>query len=578
MGIFQNISEKLSAWRSPAPVPQQPVQRLTSQPVNGGHDVHPHNPQASVYPGAYPGGQPPGYPGLPYQGTKPAGGKSWGGLSSYYKFLVIDHYARRMNTRAALDESLEARTILTRDKDSIIGNGLKYDPTPDFGILGKTREQAEAWAEDVKNRFHLWAKSKGSDLTGTNNFYQNQRFIRWQQGRDGEYFIRLHYSKDPALLNPLRISFIDPNQVRGDEFTTNLGPVTQNDGIIKNDDGEEIGYKVWIADPTTPGRFKDIEIPAKDKKTGRPLMIHGYDPEWVGQTRGLSELSYGLQDFEKMTTYDLATIEKMINSSNLGFTVQNDLQDPSDMALPQLDDDGIDVAGITDLSVATTVTTGVNEVTHRQIPSNSVRESGTYNVFGGRQGDKLTAITSQGPAENANEYISGKQARQAAAVSMPPSIASMKFDKSHAASRGELGLYADVKEIKQDDIASDALDIIIEAWLSGEIAAGRIQAPGWADPILKAAWLLGVWIGKPLPDIDPLKTMQAKEKAIELAFSDLDRESVLYNGSSGKANRAKLARQILELTPLPGSKADTSETDDGEPDDDNPDTGDNNED
>lgn len=563
MGFFKDLFSSKSA---PVIIQPEPINRLTHNALIP-HDVHPHNPQASGV--TYPGAQPTSYPGFGIgQGTKPAGGKSRLGLSAYHKFLVIDHYARRMNTRAALDDSLEARTIAVRDKDSIIGNGLKYDPTPDTGILGITDEAGEAWAKDVKNRFNLWAKSKDGDLTGANTFYQNQRFIRWQQNRDGEYFIRFHYSDDPNLLNPVQISFIDPNQIRGDEFTTNLGPTAQNDGIIKDEDGKEIGYKIWITDPQVPGRFKEIEVPAKDPDTGRPLMIHGYDPEWVGQSRGLSELSYGLQDFEKMTTYDIATLEKMIHSSSMGFTVQNDLQDPSDMGLPQLDEPGVTLDDITAASVATTITTGVNEVTHRLIPANSTNEPGNYDVFGGRQGDKLTAIKTQGPAEGANEYISGKQSRQAAAVSMPPSIASMKFDKSHAASRGELGLYADVKEIKQDDIASDSLNIILSVWLSEEIAAGRIQAPGWSDPTLKAAWLLGSWIGKPLPDIDPLKTKQAIALALELGLTDFDREAVLNNASSGQANRAKLNRQLKEFAHDPfGGGGETTETDEDEPPD-----------
>jgi len=238
------------------------------------------------------------------------------------------------------------------------------------------------------------------------------------------------------------------------------------------------------------------------------------------------------------------------------------------MGLQQLDEDGVTLDEIASMSVATTTTTGVNEVTHRQIPSNSTREAGTYNVFGGRQGDNLTPISTQGPAEGASDYISGKQARVTAGLySMPPSIAAMKFDKSHAASRGELGLYADVKEIKQDDIASDSLNIIKATWLAEEIAAGRIQAPGWSDPTLKAAWLLGTWIGKPLPDIDPLKTMQAKELALKLGFTDFDREAVLYNGSIGKSNRAKINRQLDEFAADPFG----AETVEDAPDPDNPD-------
>jgi hypothetical protein len=45
--------------------------------------------------------------------------------------------------------------------------------------------------------------------------------------------------------------------------------------------------------------------------------------------------------------------------------------------------------------------------------------------------------------------------------------------------------------------------------------------------------------------------MSAKTKALNLCLTDLDRESVLYNGSSGKANRAKMTRQIKEMPTNP---------------------------
>ena len=59
-------------------------------------------------------------------------------------------------------------------------------------------------------------------------------------------------------------------------------------------------------------------------------MIHGFDPEWVGQQRGIPELAHALQGFEDMESYSAATVKKMTNSSSYGFTVENNQQDPGD--------------------------------------------------------------------------------------------------------------------------------------------------------------------------------------------------------------------------------------------------------
>lgn len=484
--------------------------------------------------------------------TKSSGGKSNTGLSRYLKQLVLNHYALRQNTRVAIHDSSEARTILKRSVDTVIGSGLRVDPMPMFEKLGMTREAAEQWADAFRDNFHLWANSKKSDLTGVNNFYQNMRFYAWQYGRDGDIFVRFHYSDDPDLSNPLQISFIDPNQIRGDEFTFSVGPQVQNDGIIKDKNGKEIGYKVWVLDPGKKGSHKSVEIPATDKETGLPLMIHGFDPEYAGQTRGMPEMSHALQDFEDITNFDTSTVKKMTNSAGIVFTVKNKQQDPSDLELSSLDSGkSAGVTEVTTEAASTTPTTlGAESVVACNLPESTMKESGV-NLLGGRQGDELELVDSAGPGESSGEYMDSKFNILSASKSMSPEIAKMLFTNSHAASRAAMGLYNDVKKIKINDIASDFLDVVIFAWASLEIAAGRMRAPGFSDPILREAWLAHVWKGGPLPDVDPLKTRQAVNEAIKGGLTDLDTEAMNYNASSGKANRAKLARQIPELTLYP---------------------------
>lgn len=481
--------------------------------------------------------------------TRASGGKSVSGLSKYEKHLVIDHWATRQNMRYALNDSPPARTIVKRKNDSVVGNGLILDPTPDGKILGKTEKSLEKWSNNVKSRFHLWAKSKKSDITGRNNFYQNTRLYGWQYGRDGDVFMRLHYSDDPNLINPLQISFIDPNQIRGDEFTFSLGPIAQRDGIEKDENGKEIAYLVWIEDQSRPGRYRKKRIPAFDEETGRPLMIHGFDPEWAGQSRGYPGLSHALQAFEDMESYTAATAKKMVNSAEFGFTVENQLQDPSDMGIPSLISSGVEQVQIDQSSSPsqTPRTFSADSITACTVSEATMSESGVYHLLGAAQGDKLVQIKMEGPAETSAEFNSSRFMFLSATAGLPSSVALMKFDKSHAASRGELGILAANNEIVKDDIDADMFSVVYGAWMAEEIAKGNIRAPGFSSPLLREAWLCHVIIGHPLPDIDPDKTMSAKQKALSMCLTDLDREAMLYNGSSGSANRAKMARQVEEL-------------------------------
>ncbi|MEJ2043713.1 MAG: hypothetical protein P8X74_03545 [Reinekea sp.] len=261
----------------------------------------------------------------------------------------------------------------------------------------------------------------------------------------------------------------------------------------------------------------------------------------------------------------------MINSTSFGFTVENQLRDPSDMGLPSLIGDGVQQVTVETpaSSTSTPRTFSADSVVACDVPEATFEESGPYHILGAQQGDRLVQIKAEGPAETSAEFIDNRFMYQSASVGLPASVAKMKFDKSHSASRGELGVLAISNEIVKDDIDSDLISWVYFAWMSGEIANGRVIAPGFSNPLLRDAWLSHVLVGKPLPDVDPDKTMSAKLKALDMNLTDLDRESTLYNGSSGKANRSKMQRQVKELITDPfGLVSEKPTTDPIEPDQD----------
>ncbi len=91
-------------------------------------------------------------------------------------------------------------------------------------------------------------------------------------------------------------------------------------------------------------------------------------------------------------------------------------------------------------------------------------------------------------------------------------------------------------------------------WLAEELAAGRVRAPGWADPRLRAAWLHNHWWGAPLPIIDPVKAMRADKGYTEMGAQHLDEVTRNLNGGNGEINRAKLVKQYEQLPAAPWAK------------------------
>lgn len=529
-----------------APALPEPVTRTAPQP----RIITDKQPQASTS-SSYP--YTTGWP----TSMKPAGAKSRRGIASYHKQLVLDRRALQNNNRVAVHDSPAARLVLRRQVETTIGAGIKVNFTPNARILGITEEEAEEIGEDLSNRFHIWASSKDSDITGDNTFYQNQGFWGWGRWRDGDVFPRLNYNfDDQTLLSPLQIGFIDPNQIAGDEFTFNSGPIPQDDGLIKDKNGKTIGFKVWVQDENKPlSTPKLVPVPARDTETGLPIMLHGFNKEYAGQRRGIPEMAHAIQWFERIEDFDINTATKMSNSAALNFTVENAFQDPSDAGFASLDS-GV-AAGIErDISVSPpSVDTGLSaeQIFACNLPESTLTEPGV-NMLASRQGDKIKLIESAAPPEGSNEYLETKFNILSATGGMAPEMVKMLFTKSHSASRASMGLQAAIIKIRVADMDADFIKDVIFAWTFLEIAAGRVQLPGFSDPILREAWLMHTLDVAPLPDVDPETTRKAVRMALEDGLTNYDRAAKEYNNSDGKANRRKITRQIAEL-PAPPPKA-----------------------
>lgn len=495
-----------------------------------------------------------------------SGAKQPGGLSRAPGIVIHDHYSLRQNVRDMFYDSIEARSLARSIVDTTVDTGLKLKPTPMADILGITDERAEEWAKLTAERFHMWAMSKKSHRPEVNNFYQNQSFYELQKQRDNDIFVRLYYSKARDLFNPLQIDFIDPNQIRGTDYTTTYVQGITDDGIIRDDAKRETAYKIWQFDKQ--GGYTEKIIPRVGEKSGRLMMIHGFNPEYAGQTRGYPKMTHLIQEFADLTDFKASVIQKAINQASAWAAIENEQMDASQplagrvagpvkeygsFPTPGTDAKNVDAASLEPV------------VNWEVMPEATIRQPGSMLIGNLKKGDKIKYLMDTSPSHNYDVFVSAFFSSISASMGWSMELVLKKFNNNYSASRATLLLCWRTAQIERDELAADFLNPIYEMWLSEEIAAGHISAPGWNDPLLRAAWLSCDWAGAPLPAIDPLKSMQAGKLAVELGAETLDDVARNYNSSSGKANRAKNKRQYEELGAPPwGGWGQTEASDDDE--------------
>jgi lambda family phage portal protein len=484
-----------------------------------------------------------------------SGGSKWpSGLSASGAVRVLDHSRLRRNAREAFHDTPEARALVERYADTVGDVGLRIECAPKNTILGITLEEAEKWSSDVEARFDCWAKDKKQNRSETMNWYQSHRLYQIFQHRDNDIFSRLYYSPDRQLLNPLQFEFIDPDQIRGDAYSFTYGPNgLPDDGIERDARGREKKYKIWVKKPD--GQYKKVDIPAVGPKSGRRFMLHGFSPEYAGQGRGYSRLSHAIQDFENLTDFSSAHIKKAINHSMITMFVKPSPDNPASNPFEDiLTNRGAGPASQQFGSNPEPVQndTGITQpVNYCPIPEATFGTPGSVGVFNLTEGEDLKPFESKAPAESYDRFVDAFTSHLSASTGMPVEVLLMKFGQNYSASRATLILFWRIVQVWRDEMAADYLNPVFEMWLSGEIASGRISAPGWSDPILKAAWINCNWIGSPMPNIDPKRTAEADKTYVEMGAQTLDRVARNLNGSSGPANRAKLTREFKELPDSP---------------------------
>nr|WP_308006578.1 hypothetical protein [Xanthomonas albilineans] len=80
--------------------------------------------------------------------------------------------------------------------------------------------------------------------------------------------------------------------------------------------------------------------------------------------------------------------------------------------------------------------------------------------------------------------------------------------------------------------------------LDEEVASGRLQLPGYSDPVRRHAWSRAMWIGPARGSMDEQKEAAAAKTRIEIGVSNAAMETAAMNGEDWSDVNAQRAREI----------------------------------
>ena len=388
--------------------------------------------------------------------------------------------------------------------DNVVGTGLRLNPKPNYLALGKTKEWADEWSRDVRSQWLQWAETTACDAADTSIFDQitGQVFRTWLVS--GE-----------ALALPLwlpgrmdgwstKLQTIDP-----DRLSTPSGRIESDAlraGIQFDPYGAPVGYWVRKTHPNdylaTGGLvgWGQWEFIPKRTAFGRRRVIHCFDKERSGQSRGRPILSSVMANFKGLDRYTGAEIQAAVVNAMVAMIIETPLDQQGIEALFQGDRDYYLKA--------------------RQEHAVGLESGSALALF---PGDKATPFTPSRPASGFGQFVENVGRIIALGFDIPYELLFKDFTKANYSSMRAAMLEAWRSFIRRrDDLGTQFADPVYALWLEEAVNSGKVDAPGFYENL--AAYTRCRWIGPGRGWVDPVKEAQAAEYRLNLGLSTYEDE------------------------------------------------------
>lgn len=439
-------------------------------------------------------------------------------------------------------------------RDNIVGAVLKLSASPDYRLLGWTREKSLEWENIAEAKFRSWAETTEIDaarslnllgltlqaLGGSMTNGDAVALPLWLPRPGEKWSTRLMMVEADRLCTPLGLEYRE--DIRGGiEFDKFGAPLAYH--ILKRHPGDRFAFPGMLASPA----LQWDRIPAFTA-WGRRRVIHLHDKERTGQSRGKPLISAVMREFHMAGKYSSNELQASVASSLVAAFLESDL---SPDASAQLFGDDPRESWKTSVKQA-----------------QSIRKLSGAAIIPLPAGAKMSPFTPGRPNQAFEAFMLAVLRHIAAGMNMPYELLLKDFSKTNYSSARAALLEAWRYFNGRRRWLVDAwLRPIYELWLEEAINAGEIEAPGYYENRYAYNRCRFIFGGKGW--VDPVKEAQAavlrmnaglSTMEAECAEQGLDYEEVLDQQAVEK--RMKEERGLsTEQVKLTKPKADTSDPD-----------------
>lgn len=238
------------------------------------------------------------------------------------------HFERGTITSRARDlvrNNPMAAGFVRREVDTVIGSQFRLSAKPDWKALGADEVWAGEFTEAMEALWRSWADDPRcyADDTRCEHFSSLLGLAYRSEVEAGDGLGIVHWRPDRPFATTVHVA--DPDLLQNPRGQS-LNSREWRDGVRVDSHGAAIGYNFRSRHPNSlragMGNLEDIRFP-RETRHGRPVVVHYFDRQRPGQTRGVSKLAPLIASLKMVDAYRNAELSAALLNATLAAYIKS---------------------------------------------------------------------------------------------------------------------------------------------------------------------------------------------------------------------------------------------------------------
>lgn len=422
----------------------------------------------------------------------------------------------RARSRDAFRNYPIARAALLRPRTAVVGTGVVCRPSVDYEVLGISAEDGEVYNAKLRASWERWAEDpQECDIEGTLDIYGLQGLALLSAMSSGDVFAITPMELRAGGVGELKVQLVEADRISNPNDASDTPRCIdgiQLDGVMP------VG--VWVRN-THPGDRIDQRMPRWayypmfGGDTGRRRVLQVWnDKERPGQVRGAPFLAPILEPLKQLERFSGAELMAAVISAMLTVFIERDGEETDEAGnpLPAFDGGSLSLGNgaIVDLA----------------------------------PGEKANAVNPSRPNANFDPFFMSIVKQIGAATEIPTDVLLLQFNSSYSAARAAMLEAWRMFLCRRQMLVQQFCAPLYCLHMDEEVASGRLQLPGYADPIRRRAWHRALWVGPARGSMDEQKEAAAAKTRIETGVSNEAMETAAMSGEDWNTVITQRAREL----------------------------------